>query len=301
MRFGDERALVRARTEQRDTKRLVEVGVAPGHKTMRVDGKSARATDYHSGVNVVLFAPEDLLLPRGAPSGRRRFLDRAIWNLFPGYLVEAQTYERILKARNALLRADTIDPQQLDVYDQQLARAAVPIVERRRELAEALAPRVTTVLTRLLGPSHTIAMRYRTLTATAPAAIEAELLSLYAQSRGRDRARGTTSMGPHHDDLELLLDGKSASAFASQGQARALVLALKIAEIGLLEAALGEPPVLLLDDVSSELDEERNRQLFDFLAQTTCQTFLTTTHPRHVLISENRKDFQVVKGTIGGP
>lgn len=301
IKFGEPRAVVRARTEQGGTTRLVEVTVQPGQKLMKVDGKSLRSTDYRSGVNVVLFAPEDLLLPRGAPSARRRFLDRAIWNLHPSYLGEAQTYERVLKARNALLRADQLDVQQLAVYDEQLARAAVPIVERRRTIVEGLAPRVAEVVARLLGPSRRFTMRYRsTVDAAEPAAIEATVRAQLAANRPRDRVRGTTSVGPHHDDLELLLDDRAASAFASQGQARALVLSLKIAEIGLVEATLGEPPVLLLDDVSSELDAERNAQLFSFLAETRCQTFLTTTHPRHVLLQEDRKDFQVVSGSIAG-
>lgn len=295
IQFGAERTTVRARTAQRETVRLVEVVVQPGSKAMKVDGKGVRATDYRSGVNVVLFAPDDLLLPRGAPSQRRRFLDRAIWNLHPGYLAEAQGYERVLKARNALLRTEGFDPQQLAVYDEQLARAAVPIVMRRRALAEALAPRVAMVMQRLLGVTHAAEITHRSTLGTD---VEGDLRAQLLQTRARDRARGSTSMGPHHDDLELLLDGKSASAFASQGQARALVLAMKIAEIALLEEKLGEAPVLLLDDVSSELDAERNAQLFAFLGETRCQTFLSTTHPKHILITQDRKDFQVVKGSI---
>src|SRR5262249_38369791 len=113
--------------------------------------------------------------------------------------------------------------------------------------------------------------------------------------------RGATSSGPHTDDLELTFEGRDAGAFASQGQLRALVLALKIAEIELLAEALGDAPVLLLDDVSSELDEKRNEQLFEFLSGLAGQTFITTTHKRHVLIPENsalRGDFRVAEGAL---
>jgi DNA replication and repair protein RecF len=116
----------------------------------------------------------------------------------------------------------------------------------------------------------------------------------------KDRARGATSSGPHVDDLELLLDGKAARLYASQGQLRALVLALKIAEIEFLRTKLGDAPVLLLDDVSSELDPTRNAQLFDFLRSVPCQAFITTTHRSHVLLSEERLDYQVVAGQISG-
>src|SRR5690242_18537960 len=105
VRFGAAQALVRARVEKLGTTRLLEVALSPGHKNAKVDGKGARASDYFGGFNVVLFAPEDLRLPKGAPAGRRRFIDRAVWNAHPAYLSEAQTYERVLKSHNEIGRA----------------------------------------------------------------------------------------------------------------------------------------------------------------------------------------------------
>jgi DNA replication and repair protein RecF len=130
--------------------------------------------------------------------------------------------------------------------------------------------------------------------------VAAALLSRLQSERRRDMARGSTSSGPHVDDLGLTLDGKEAKAYASQGQLRAIVLALKIAEIEFLRATLGDAPVLLLDDVSSELDPTRNAQLFDFLQSVPCQAFITTTHPAHVLLDRERLDFQVVAGAVRG-
>ena len=126
----------------------------------------------------------------------------------------------------------------------------------------------------------------------------AELLRRLGDERRRDLARGATSSGPHTDELRLVLDGHAAAAFASQGQLRAIVLALKIAEIEYLSERLGDAPVLLLDDVSSELDPTRNAQLFAFLQTVPCQAFITTTRPTHVLLAEERKDFQVVTGAV---
>jgi DNA replication and repair protein RecF len=125
------------------------------------------------------------------------------------------------------------------------------------------------------------------------------LAEALAASRGRDVARRQTHVGPHVDDVELRLGGRSARAFASQGQLRALVLAWKTAEMRLLREVHGDAPVLLLDDVSSELDPQRNQFLFGFLRELACQCFVTTTHPSHVLVSENRLDFQVVEGKVG--
>ena len=299
IRFDQPRARVRARVEKLGTERLLEVELTPGHKSARVDGKGARAANYFGGFNVVLFAPEDLKLPRGAPAGRRKFLDRAIWNAVPGYLAEAQTYERVLRSRNALLREPggqgALDL--LEVYSAQLAAAAVPLVTRRRAFVGELAARVAEAFRRVTG-GLVLEIGYRSELDLPAGEIAGALVALLEKDQHRDRARGATSSGPHTDDLTLILDGKEASAYASQGQLRAIVLALKIAEIEYLTEKLGNPPVLLLDDVSSELDPTRNAQLFQFLREVACQAFITTTSPAHVLLTEERKDFQVLTGAI---
>jgi len=296
IRFDRARSRVRARVRKLDVERLLEVELTPGHKSARVDGKGARAAAYFGGFNVVLFAPEDLRLPRGAPAGRRRFLDRAIFNAAPPYLAEVQTYERVLRSRNALLRGEGGDAL-LEVYDEQLARAAVPLVMRRRAFVDELRPRATEAFRRVTG-GLTLELTFRSSLDVEEGAIAGLLLERLRAERGKDLARGSTSSGPHTDDLELALDGHEAGAFASQGQTRALVLALKIAEIEHLRQKLGDPPVLLLDDVSSELDPKRNAQLFDFLRGVPCQCFITTTHPAHVLLESERQDFHVVGGVV---
>ena len=295
VRFGAAQALVRARVEKLGTQRMLEVTLAPGHKHARVDGKGARASDYFGGFNVVLFAPEDLRLPKGAPAGRRRFIDRAVWNAHPAYLGEVQTYEKVLRSRNAVLR-DGGPESMLEVYDEQLAKAAVAIVTRRRALVDELGPRVRAAFERVTQTGLELDIEYET--ALDISNIEDSLRARLVAERRKDLARGATSSGPHVDDLDLVLDEKSAKLYASQGQLRAIVLALKIAEIEFLRDKLGDSPVLLLDDVSSELDPKRNAQLFDFLKSVPCQAFITTTHRSHVLLSEERLDFHVVAGTV---
>jgi DNA replication and repair protein RecF len=295
VRFGADQALVRARVEKLATQRMLEVTLSPGHKNARVDGKGSRATDYFGGFNVVLFAPEDLRLPKGPPSGRRRFIDRAVWNAHPAYLGEVQTYEKVLRSRNAVLR-DGGDISMLEVYDEQLAKAAVAIITRRRTLVDELSPRVRAAFERVTQTGLALGIAYETDLDISN--IEDSMRTKLVADRRRDLARGSTSSGPHVDDLELVLDGKSAKLYASQGQLRAIVLALKIAEIEFLREKLGDSPVLLLDDVSSELDPKRNAQLFDFLKSVPCQAFITTTHRGHVLLSEERLDFHVVAGSV---
>ncbi len=296
--FGAANAQLRARVRKLSTERRLEVLLQPGQKQAQVDGKNARQVDYFAAFNVVLFVSEDLRLPRGAPALRRRYLDRAIWNCTPDYLDRVQVYERTLRSRNALLKEKTHDPQLLTVYDEQLSAAAVPLVMRRRRFVDELTPYVERTFTEITAGEISVALRYQTECASVEAEIAMQMRAALDQNLRRDLQRGMTSVGPHKDDLIFTIDGKSAELYASQGQLRALVLALKMAEIELLTKNLGDSPVLLLDDVSSELDASRNRQLFDFLRQMSCQTWVTTTDPKHVLLVENRVDFQLLRGEI---
>jgi DNA replication and repair protein RecF len=298
IRFGEPQATVKARVERRGLTRLLEVAIRPGHRTARIDGKVVRAAaDWFGGVNAVLFAPEDLRLPRGSPSGRRKFLDRAVFHARPAYLKIAQAYDRLLRSRNAVLRdaagGAALAPALLETYDEQLADVGGQMVTERAVYVTELAPRFAAAHEAITQSGVTAAIHYESATPDAPS-IRAAL----AACRRRDVARGFTGAGPHLDDLELLLDQRPAGQFGSQGQLRALVLALKIAEIQHLERALSEPPVLMLDDVSSELDPARNRYLFDFIRKMSCQCVITTTHLGHILLSEDRKDFHVVNGSF---
>jgi DNA replication and repair protein RecF len=353
VRFGGEVAALRARVEHRQSERVfgVDIGLRPPRKQALCDGKSARTGEYFGGFNLILFAPEDLRLPKGPPAGRRRFLDRAIWNTCPSYLDEVRVYERILRSRNILLRGGPGRSQAaaedgesapspmpgagalpdsgalLEIYDQRLSAAGAVLFSRRRRYVQALAPRVAEVFARISGSEHEVQVQYQPALKPAKAAskepVDPETGSptpgivapvvdevrdlgerLYTQlqrDRRRDQLRGFTHSGPHADDLLFFLDGRPAELHASQGQTRALVLSLKIAEIQHLHALLGDPPVLLLDDVSSELDRDKNAALFAFLRESPSQVFITTTDPSYIRIGPaqaDRQDFAVRTGGI---
>ena len=272
----------------------------------RLDGKAVRPTSrYFGGFQVVLFAPEDLAVPRGSPADRRAFVDRAVFQRAPEYLGEAQNYDKVLKSRNALLRGlrerTSRDHTLLEVYDQQLAELGARRMVRRARLLVEIAPGFRRAFEAIARVDIPVDLAY------APAlgpiagdepAVAAALGEALRESRARDIARAATSVGPHRDDLELTLGGQPAGAFASQGQLRAMVLAWKTAELDLLEDAHGEPPILLLDDVSSELDPRRNEYLFEFLRVKRNQCFVSTTHPRHVLATDDRVDYDVRSGNV---
>lgn len=307
--FGKHRARVEARVERGGLERRyqVELRGEPSTKRARVDGKGVRsAAEYFGGFNVVLFAPEDLRLVRGAPGERRRFLDRAVWNAQPSFLAAAQGYERVLRSRNALLRGEVRREHAdlLDVYDEQLAGAGAELILRRCGYLSALAPTAERAFERITRSGLPLVLRYVScvgeVATRARADIERNLGELLKASRRRDRERGFTGVGPHQDDLELELGGHPARLHASQGQTRALVLALKIGEIEHLVEVIGESPVLLLDDVSSELDTERSRHLLEFVGQLEAQTYLTTTMPHVLPLPENRHEYQLIDGVVQG-
>jgi DNA replication and repair protein RecF len=301
IRFDETMAVARARIERQTIERVIGVQLCAGRppkKIALVDGRPARSNDYFGGCTVVLFTPEDLRLPKGSPAQRRRFLDRAVWNTCPAYLKEVQTYERILKSRNALLRGEqqhspAAMEDLLQVYDEQLATSGAQLGRRRREFLQRLDGWLTGAFARISQSGLQAGVRYESSFAD-----EAELRDRLQRDRRRDIRRGFTHSGPHTDDLCLELSGRSAAAYASQGQIRALVLALKIAEIQQLYHLLGDAPVLLLDDVSSELDATRNAQLFSFLLEVPCQTFITTTGTEHIWLSAERREFCVKDGAI---
>lgn len=306
--FGAERAQVWAQIERRALSRRydVDITVAPesaggrATKTAKVDGKPVRAAaEYFGGFNVVLFAPEDLRLLRGPPGGRRQFLDRAVWNVAPAFLKEAQAFERVLRSRNALLRdGEEGGRELLAVYDEQFAVAGASLVARRRRYVAELQPWFHAAFERITRNGLPVELTYESALSQPDTELAAELHELLRTRYRRDTQAGYTTAGPHTDDLRILLDGRPARLYASQGQLRALVLALKVAEIQHLAAALDEAPVLLLDDVSSELDPARNRFLFEFLREIAGQVFITTTNSRHVLLDVDRADFQVRAGAI---
>ncbi len=284
VRFGAERAHIAGDLLAPGGARRAGVEVQAGSRTAFLDGKPQEGLDaYFEGLAAVSFSPDDLLLVKSGPEARRRFLDRAAFNRWPAVLAEARDFVRALRARNASLRGA---PAEVEAsFREPLVRAAVRILRRRLDLVDELAPRLRAAFAEISGPgAPEAALAYRS-SAGLPeerdeASLAAHLAEAIARRLLRDRERGYTCAGPHMDDLSLSLDGQPARAFASQGQQRALVLALKIAEIENLRAALGQPPLLLLDDVSSELDPAKNGHLLRYLAQLPGQALLTSTDRR---------------------
>lgn len=236
---------------------------------------------------VVLFTPDDLELVKTGPAARRLYLDLEISQASQPYLADLTRYQRALKQRNGALKLYSNGQAGLDTvhaFDDELVKSGTAVLRFRREAVAELGPIVAQVQARLAGKAEALGLRYVSSVAAEGQALPkdddaiAHQFQLRLRERAREeQARGTTLSGPHRDDLELLLDGRPARLFASQGQQRSIALSLKLAEVQFLTAKLGESPVLLLDDVLSELDLERQAHLLSLLDEHV-QTFVTSTH-----------------------
>jgi DNA replication and repair protein RecF len=308
--FGAERATLSCRVVHKGV--AVDLGVefGKGARRLFVDGQPAgRAAAYLGRLVAVPFSTVDLHLPHTEPDDRRRWLDRAAFHHEPAHLDSVRDYDRALQQRNAALRSlrDGGDPQVLAAYDAVLAKHGAELMVRRAAVVERLRPVVQEVFGAIAAPGLQVDLRYQPRGVTADgvrdsATLERHLAGQLDERQMRDRALGWTTRGPHRDDVALQLDGRPASLHASQGQVRAFVLALKIAELRSLERAFSEAPLLLMDDVSSELDAERQAALLHHLDELGGQVLLTTTDARYLRIAAPRQVFFVQQGRIAsGP
>ncbi len=298
IRRGQETAAVQLTVERRDGKH--EVGVrlfenARRRKIVYVNGKTAsRMGELMGHATCVIFSPEDLNLVKEGPQARRRFLDMLLSQQQRAYFYALQNYMNALKQRNALLKQG--DFKQLPAWDEQLAAAAEPVVRLRRETVQQLAARARIHYQYVSGrDEEAFAMRYAGALADSSAIAE-DMLRGLRDCREEDARRQITCFGPHRDEIELTLSGETLKAFGSQGQMRTAALAMKLAAFDLLEASQGEPPLLLLDDVLSELDPDRRRRLIARIGRA--QALLTCTDENDFIGARPACVLQVKNGEI---
>jgi DNA replication and repair protein RecF len=279
-----------ARVEGRVGDDVLEVAVvrsgadgAGGRKRIRINGSGRRSTALGRVLRVVLFAPEEMLLVIGAPSLRRAAMDALAAARFPAYADDLATYGRTLQQRNSLLRAireETASRDELRFWDATFLDAGGRVVDARLRLLEAMGEPLAAAH-REIAPEEAatgaLALRYVT---NAPAGSgetpRAALARRLVETADKEIWNGATVIGPHRDDLAFDLVGRELSSFASRGQQRTAILAFKLAELDLLTDLDGRPPLLLLDDVFSELDPERRAHLVRRIAALP-QAFVTTT------------------------
>lgn len=269
IRHGTDTAVVTGQVRTGGVASEIKMQLAGKYRRVTVDGKPIqRAAELHGKLAAVVFSPDDTAMVKQGPETRRRYLDRALYTSNAAFLRDYHEYYRTLKQRNALLRSGRTDG--LDVWSEQLVTSGNRLMEHRRRYVAQLLPLVQEHYQQIAGSRETVELAY------APDS-DHRFREQLEQCRATDLRRGITGRGPHRDDLAFVIDGQTLKTFGSQGQQRSFVLALKLAELDHLQQTFGEPPLMLLDDIASELDRERIHNLFNFLRQRQVQVVITTT------------------------
>lgn len=275
VRVGAARGIVRARAEREGRELLLEAElVANGRNRTQLNRQPLRrARDLLGALRVTVFSPDDLVLVKGSPGERRKLLDDVLVSLHPRHDQQQSDLDRILRQRGALLkqaggRLNSELETTLDVFDAKLAIAGEAVAQARIELVQEMAPVLAEAYDQLARRPSPVTAIYQ------PWWLESGLATALAAARRDDLRRGVSTVGPHRDDVELALNGLPARTHASQGEQRSLAFALRLATHEVVRARTGASPVLLLDDVFSELDPDRSDALLRSLPPG--QTILTT-------------------------
>ncbi|MBX3229722.1 MAG: DNA replication and repair protein RecF [Labilithrix sp.] len=294
--FEGELASVRARVREEGDSRVQSVGIRAGARLVRVDDKRPPTlAAYAVRTPIVVFHPGEIALSMGASAERRRLLDRTALYRAPAAMLELESYTKAVRSRQRALDTRGVQASDLGEWETLIVRHGTALMDHRAEAAASLSERALEAFRRIAAPDLSLAASYAP---GAPRDAEAFAAALI-DKRAADLRRGSATVGPHRDDLALSISGHPVRGVASQGQHRAVTLALKSAEIDVIGAARGVRPVLLLDDVSSELDRERTAALFAFLREQEGQVVLTTTRPELIDSGAGqRRDFTIDGGRL---
>ena len=265
-------------------------------RNLMLNGEPVRKlADFYGTLRVVVFCSEDMQLVNGTGRVRRRFVDLLLAQSQPSYLHLLQRYNRAVRSRNAVLKNPRPDTRLLEAFTQEVVQLGSEIIAKRTEIIPRISPLARLAYRRITNDQEELRIDY------APS-VKADFASELRQQAERERRYKSTLIGPHRDDLKLLVNDKTASQFASEGQKRSLAIALKIAQAEYLSGLHGVPPILLIDDVMGELDESRRKAFLPLLSKSRAkkgQVFMTCTErnwPRE--LAENWPSWLVASGSI---
>jgi len=296
IRFGQDYLSIKTIIDKNDREYAIDISIHNNKKTIKVDNvKINKTSDLLGLLNVILFSPEDLNIIKNGPSERRRFFDNEISQIDRIYLSDLINYNKVLNNRNKLLRDIAFDnsiKDTLDVWDMQLVEYGKKIIKRRREFIDELKYYVKDKHFKISGGKEELIINYEP--SIDDIFFEDELIN----NREKDLKYAQTSVGPHRDDISFKIDGIDIRKFGSQGQKRCSALSLKLSEIDIVSNIIKDKPVLLLDDVLSELDSNRQKFLLESISDI--QTIITCTGLDDFV--NNRFDvnkvFNIVDGTV---
>lgn len=262
-------------------------------------GRADKAGELIGVLNVVMFSPEDLALVKASPDVRRRFMDMELCQLHPAYYRKAAMYNAALRQRNALIKeafVNPIAPDILDMWNAQIAKTGAEVMRSRRMFMDELSTIASDIHRRLTGGREQLFAFYQPNVDFDGGDAEYAIYDALEASAEDDIRRGFTTRGPHRDDMGIKLGETDVKVFGSQGQQRTAALSLKLSEIALMREVTGESPVLLLDDVLSELDDDRQSALME--SAFDCQCLLTATGVESAVAKKGATVFEVKDGRI---
>lgn len=306
IKFGEKEAFISVEAAKEDFDTEVEIlikakGSASTEKFVKKDKKNiTKVSDLLSNILIVVFSPEDLKIVKDEPEKRRKFINRELCQISLSYYDNLSNYKKALLQRNTYLKEAAIDSDLLDVWDVQLSKYGAAIIKLREKYIEKIAKFSAAIHSGITGGEENLEIKYDPNLSIQPTVEdqEARFYETLKMSFDSDLRNRSTQVGPHRDDISFFVNGVDMRAFGSQGQQRTCALSLKLAELSLIKEDTGENPILILDDVMSELDQRRQEFLIETLREN--QLFITTTDMDSNILSriQNARIFRVKEGKV---
>lgn len=302
IRWNRSSALVRIKFLKFDVSHDLAIEISAARKRrIFLDANQITTRELVGKLTSVFFSPEDLFLFKSSPMARRKFLDAQIAQALPTYFVDLLRYNRILEQRNVLLkkiRDESANISELDLWDEQLAIIAERVLSRRFAAVDKLNDLANRIHQKISAQKETLSVKYHMSGLDSRENIMDNFFDMLVMRRADDVRTGSTGRGAHRDDLKFFINGRELKLFGSQGQLRTAALSLKLSELEFLKQETGEYPLLLLDDVMSELDAQRRELLLEFLSREQIQTLITATDRAYFPAQDFGKIFFVQDGRI---
>ncbi len=295
--LGQSKAQIKLNIEKKFRKHSICLQIdEQGKKKVAVDGIPVnRAGELLGVLGVVFFSPDEMKLVKESPNERRRFLDVGLSQQQKAYFLALQRYNKTLKQKNNLLKEYKFNPNiddMLDVWDLGLAKEGAVIIQKRMEYIATLNDAAGKFHSALSSEKEALTLSYECGAKTEKTDLQKELYEAIVAARQKDKDLGFSTVGPHRDDIKIEINGKDSRKFASQGQQRTIALAMKLGEVVIYKNEIGEPPVLLLDDVLSELDNTRQTLLLEmtkgFQTILTCTEYTLPNPAKQIRISDGK-------------
>ncbi|WP_437131348.1 DNA replication/repair protein RecF [Peptostreptococcus russellii] len=303
IRFDSENLYTACSFTRNKIDKKIEIVITKDKKGIKVNGVSIKSIQELLGnLNVVVFSPEDLKLVKDGPKERRTFIDKEISQIMPRYYNLLTSYNKVINQRNRLLKSQKVDNNLLDVYDQGLANFGGEIYSIRRKFIDKLSDISNKLHKDLTSDKENLTIKYKNQLGIDQKStledIRKKMLEKLEESRQQDLLNRNTKVGPHKDDLAIFINDVDVRLYGSQGQQRTVSISLKLSEIELIKRELGDYPILILDDVFSELDQNRQKMLVEKLGDI--QMFVTSADPLHknILSQSNYSVFYIEEGQL---